>query len=144
MLLVAGTRFVTAQRGAERINHARIIAQQAALNSLQGEKPFILREGYWTGRLRPKQKPKLVQIQLFKHNTYQFWYAVPDPDAQILLNMYDSKGKLIKAVEVKFSDTTHITSLIVTPESTGIYYLRLALGSKTKSPQDWALIYAYK
>jgi len=87
---------------------------------------------------------KLIQQQLFKKNTYQFWLAVDEPDSEVFLNLYDDKGKLVETKAVKYPAGKHVVSLVITPSATGVYYLRLALSEQTKSTRDWAVIYAYK
>lgn len=138
-LLISITGFVSA----EEINHSKFIAQRAAMESLEGEDPLQLRESWWKGKLEA-EKAKLVQQQLFKKNTYQFWLAVPDPGAEVLLNLYDSKGELLETEKRSYSIGKNVTSLIVTPEATGTYYLRLALSRDSPTPQEWAMIYAFK
>ena len=60
------------------IDEVKLIAQRAAMASLTGERPFILRESSWSGMIDPG-KARLIQLQLFKRNEYHFWMAVPDP-----------------------------------------------------------------
>ena len=128
---------------AGEINHAKFIAQQAALAALEGPEAFTLRESWLKGTMSPGDA-RLVPQQLFKNNAYQFWFAVPDPGAEVLLNIHDGEGRLMEAKTVRFAQKKNVVSMVVTPDATGTYYLRLAVTKETKNAQDWALIYAYK
>ncbi len=123
-------------------NYIKLLAQEAALPSLRGEEKFILRESWWSGNLDPG-KAKLIQVQLFRRNSYQFWIAVPNRNAEPLLNIYDSEGNLVSSEAVTF-DSDNIVSTVIQPEETGVYYLRVSLKTTVEAPQDWAVIYAYR
>lgn len=123
-------------------SYIKLLAQEAALPALQGEDKFILRESWWSGNLQPG-KAKLIQLQLFRRNAYQFWMAVPNRRGEPLLNIYDSDGNLMSAEPVVFQEG-NIVSTVVRPETTGVYYLRVSLKTSIESPQDWAVIYAYR
>lgn len=126
----------------EPLNDVKILAQQAALPSLRGENKFILRESWWSGNIAPG-KAKLIQVQLFRRNEYQFWLAVPNPKAELNLNLYDSEGKLVPS-ETRELEGTHVVSTIVKPELTGVYYVRVSLKTTLDQSQNWAVIYAYR
>ncbi len=126
----------------EPLNDIKILAQQAALNALKGDNKFILRESWWSGNIGPG-KAKLIQVQLFRRNIYQFWLAVPNPNAELNLNIYDSEGKIVPS-EIKSVDGSHVVSTIVKPEMTGVYYVRVSLKTTLDQAQDWAVIYAYR
>lgn len=126
----------------EPLNDIKILAQQAALPSLRGESKFILRESWWSGHISPG-KAKLIQVQLFRRNEYQFWLAVPNPKAELNLNVYDSEGKLVPS-EIREHSGTHVVSTIVKPDLTGVYYVRVSLKTTLDQAQDWAVIYAYR
>jgi hypothetical protein len=128
---------------AEEINHEKLLAQRVALSSLKNPESLILREDWMKGNLKPGEN-KLIPQQLFKNNQYQFWFAVSGIDDEVQLNIYNGDGKLMKAETVRFPPQKNILSIRVTPEATGMYYLRVAVTSSSKSAQDWALIYAYK
>ncbi|MDF1815346.1 MAG: T9SS type A sorting domain-containing protein [Verrucomicrobiales bacterium] len=142
VLIFSALLAVTNGRAGE-INHARFVAQQAALPALEGPDAFTLRESWLKGTLSPGEA-KLVPQQLFKRNSYQFWFAVPDSDAEVLLNIYDGLGRLMETDTVKVPGKSNVISIVVTPKSTGIYYLRLSVSKETEKAQEWALIYAYK
>lgn len=110
--------------------------------ALGGPDALTLRESWLKGTLT-KKKAKLVPQQLFKKNTYQFWFAVPDPEVEVLINIYDGEGKKLTADTEKFSDSRNVVSLKITPEKSGIHYLRLAI-TNTNTAHDWALIYAWR
>lgn len=118
------------------------IAQQAAIPHLSGERPFILRESSWSGQVEPG-KARLIQIQLFKRNDYQFWFAVPDRRAGVLLNLYNGKGELVAGDLVEY-ETSNIVSLVASPSETGIHYLRISMGTSIGDSQPWTVIYAYR
>lgn len=123
-------------------NYIKLLAQEAALPSLRGEEKFILRESWWSGNLEPG-KAKLIQVQLFRRNAYQFWIAVPNRNAEPLINVYDSEGNLVSSEAITF-DSENIVSTLIEPEETGVYYLRVSLKTTVEDPQDWAVIYAYR
>ena len=126
----------------KELNDVKLIAQKAAIPSLSGDDKFILRESWWSGSIAPG-KAKLIQVQLFRRNEYQFWLAVPSRDAGVNLNVYDSEGKIIPAKTVPFEES-NLVSIIVEPELTGVYYVRISLKTTIERDQDWAVIYAYR
>lgn len=123
-------------------NYVKLLAQEAALPVLRGGEKFILRESWWSGSLDPG-KAKLIQVQLFRRNSYQFWLAVPSRAAEPLINIYDSDGNLVPSDQIE-SDQTNIVSTVIEPEMTGVYYIRVSLKTTIDSAQDWAVIYAYR
>lgn len=125
-----------------RIDEAKVIAQQAALPKLRGEDGYILRESAWAGELEPG-KARLLQVQLFKRNGYHFWFAVPDQRAAVNLNLYNGNGELVPTTEHRYP-TTNIVGLEISPESTGIYFLRVSLQTNVQEPQSWSVIYAWR
>jgi hypothetical protein len=126
----------------EVIDDIKLTAQQAALSQLTGEHPFILRETGWGGELTPGEA-KLIQMQLFKRNEYQFWFAVANRKAGLNLNVYNASGEIMEADSIVY-DTSNVVSLIVRPEETGVYYVRLSLQTTIDDPQRWSVIYAYR
>lgn len=124
------------------IDDIKLTAQRAALSQLTGERPFILRESSWGGKLKPGEA-KLVQIQLFKRNEYQFWFAVANRKAGLNLNVYNANGEVMETDATTY-DTSNVVSLLVRPEETGVYYVRLSLQTTIEDPQRWSLIYAYR
>ena len=124
------------------LDDVKLTAQQAALAHLKGENPFILRESSWSGMVDPG-KARLIQVQLFKRNEYHFWFAVPDTKAGLNLNIYNGKGDVVKTENIAY-DTPNVVSLIVRPEETGVYYLRISLQTTIAIPQKWSVIYAYR
>lgn len=141
--LVPILQLLSCLSGFADIDHAQKLAQQAAYPSLEGPEPFILRQSFLRGNLEPGAE-KVVTQQLFNKNVYQFWFAVADPGTEVLLNIYDKDGKLLKAKTVTYGSQKNVTSLVFAPEKSGTYYLRLAFGKNSDTPQDWALIYAYR
>lgn len=132
----------TAAEGAPVLDDIKLAAQHAALPFLSGENPFVLRESSWSGTLDPG-KARLIQVQLFLRNEYHFWFAVPDRKAGLNLNIYDGKGEMLKTENLTY-DNSNVVSLIVRPEETGIYYLRVSLQTSIETPQKWSVIYAYR
>jgi len=131
-----------ASQAPEPLNDIKLLAQAAALPSLKGEDKFILRESWWSGNIAPG-KAKLIQVQLFRRNSYRFWLAAPNREAELNLNVYDSEGKLVPTESESFGGT-NIVSITVQPELTGVYYVRLSLKTSLEQSQDWAVIYAYR
>lgn len=138
----SGSSSTEAAETKEPLNDIKLLAQQAALPSLKGENKFILRESWWSGKISPG-KAKLIQVQLFRRNSYQFWLAVPNSEAELNLNIYDSEGNLVPA-ETKKLEGEHIVSIQMKPELTGVYYLRVSLKTTIEQDQEWAVIYAYR
>jgi hypothetical protein len=138
-----GPSAVEVAKRADEFREIKQIANRAALPSLRGEDKFILRESYWNGTLKPG-KAKLIQVQLFRRNEYKFWFAAPERDAELALNIYDSEGQLLEADTGPVQDRPNVVTLTFEPKLTGVYYLRIASKATTKRPQDWAVIYAYR
>jgi hypothetical protein len=145
----AGPAEAEAQERIEPVNLVKLLAQRAALPFLRGDGRFVLRESWWNGRISPGES-KLIQVQLFNRNAYQFWLAVPSRNAAVDLNLYDSEGKLVEA-EYPEVEGSNLVSLLVEPERSGLYYLRVALRADQEdesaarvSEQEWGVIYAYR
>lgn len=126
----------------EEIDPIKLTAQRAALGDLSGENPFFLRESGWAGKIKPGEA-RLVQIQLFRRNEYQFWIAMGDRDAELNLNIYDGDGQIVESKAMEF-DESNIASTRVRPESTGVFYVRVSLKTTIDTPQKWSMIYAYR
>jgi hypothetical protein len=124
------------------LDELKLVAQQAAIPHLGGGNPFILRESTWSGEVEPG-KARLIQVQLFKRNDYHFWVAVPDRKASVNLNLYNGKGELLEAKNLRY-ETPNVASIIASPSETGIYYLRLSLQTTVEEMQPWTVIYAYR
>ncbi len=133
---------VEVARRAQVLNDIKLMAQQAALPSLRGEEKFTLRESWWKGSIAPG-KAKLIQVQLFQRNSYQFWLATPNPSAEMLLNVYNSDGQLVPSDRVEH-EGSNVVSTVVEPDTTGVYYVRVSLKTSIEDAQDWAVIYAYR
>ncbi|MEC5127825.1 hypothetical protein VSU19_13755 [Verrucomicrobiales bacterium BCK34] len=126
----------------EKIDPIKLAAQRAALGDLTGEKPFILRESGWKGTINPGEA-RLVQIQLFRRNEYQFWLAMGDRKSELNLNIYDGEGQKVESEEITY-DETNVVSNRVKPALTGVYYVRISLKTTIEDPQEWSMIYAYR
>ena len=124
------------------IDEVKLIAQRAAMSALTGEKPVTLRESSWSGVIEPG-KARLIQLQLFKRNDYHFWMAVPDRKAGVNLNIYDGKGQIVETENITY-DAGNVAGLIVSPDVTGVYYLRISLQTTVESPQKWSVIYGWR
>lgn len=152
VLMAMGATYVGAQTPAApapgeteeppKVDEVKVIAQRAALPILGGDRPFILRESSWSGEIAPGTA-KLIQLQLFKRNDYHFWLAVPDRRAETGLGLYNGKGEAVKS-EMRHHDDGNVVSLSASPEETGVYYLRISMGTATEEPQRWVVIYAYR
>lgn len=126
----------------ESHGYVKLLAQKAALPSLKGEEKFILRESWWSGNLGPG-KAKIIQLQLYKRNSYKFWLAVPSREGEPLINVYDGEGNLADT-EVSQFDMNNVVAITFRPESTGVYYIRVSLKTTIENAQDWAVIYGYR
>ncbi len=124
------------------IDEVKLIAQRAAMASLTGERPFILRESSWSGMIDPG-KARLIQLQLFKRNEYHFWMAVPDRGAAVNVHIYDGNGEIVEGENIRY-DVGNVAGLIVRPSESGVYYLRISLQTTVTTPQEWSVIYAYR
>lgn len=124
------------------LDDVKLIAEKAALPTLEGKDKFILREQWFSGKIDPGEA-KLLQVQLFRRNSYQFWLAVPNKEAGLNLNLYNSDGEMVETETITF-DSTNVVSTIVETEATGLYYLRISMKMSIDQPQDWALIYGYR
>ena len=118
------------------------IVQRAAIPKLSGERPFILRETTWTGQVEPG-KARLIQLQLFKRNDYQFWFVVPDRQAGLNLHLYNGKGELVEGNRETY-ETPNLVGLTVSAAETGVYYLRISMQTTAEASQPWTVIYAYR
>lgn len=124
------------------LDDVKLLAEKTALPDLEGEEPFILREQWFSGAIEPGNA-KLLQVQLFRRNSYRFWLAVPDAQAVLNLNLYDGDGEIVETESVTY-DSSNVVSMVVEAEATGLYYVRISLHTGIDQQQDWALIYGYR
>jgi hypothetical protein len=124
------------------LNDIKVMAQESALPLLGGDEKFVLRQSWWGGSIYPG-KAKLHPVQLFKGNSYCFWFAVPDRQAELNLNIYNSDGQL---VPTRLSEIggSNIVTLTMSPNVTGMFFVRVSLKRSIDVPQDYAVIYAFR
>lgn len=125
-----------------KLNNIKMMAQDAAVSLLAGDKSFVLRQSWWGGSIDPG-KAKLHPVQLFKRNAYCFLLAVPDKQAELNLNIYDSEGQLVPTRLTEIGGS-NIVTLTMSPSVTGMFFVRVSLKSNIDVPQDYAVIYAFR
>ena len=123
------------------VHDGKSFAIEQAVPKLEIEyNPFILRESWWDGELKPGEV-KIIQHQLYKRNEYWFWLGASLMEAKVNVHIYDSAGNLTDAESFQ---TDNVAGVRVVPEKTGTYYLRIAIESSPVDQTPWALIYAYR
>ena len=124
------------------LDDVKLLAEKVALPDLEGDNPFVLREQWFSGSVKPGNA-KLLQLQLFRRNSYRFWLAVPNENAALSLNLYNSDGEIVETETVTY-DSSNVASMVVEADATGLYYVRISLHTGIDQAQDWAMIYGYR
>lgn len=123
------------------VHDGKSFAIEAALPKLElEENPFILREAWWNGELKPGET-KIVQHQLFKRNEYWFWLGSSIQESKVNLHIYDSEGRLADA---EAWQDKNVAGVRVVPANSGTFYIRVAVEDAAEVPVEWAVIYAYR
>ena len=122
---------------------ARSFAMEVAAPYLG--KGFKLRAERWSGEIKSGEKTP-VKFQLFKGNQYWFWAGASDENAQVKVNVYDSKGKSIALKHIKRKKG--MGGVHVQPSKTGTYVAVVTVNSRASKAAGrkvgWALAYGYK
>ncbi len=123
------------------VHEGKSFAIEAAIPQLElKENPFVLREAWWNGELKAGET-KIIQHQLFKRNDYWFWLGVSQPESKVSIHIYDSEGKLD---ESEAWQDRNVAAARISPKSTGVYYIRVAVESVAEPPAEWAVVYGYR
>jgi hypothetical protein len=123
------------------VHDGKSFAIEAALPNLElSDDPFVLREAWWNGELKPGET-KIVQHQLFKRNEYWFWLGSSILESKVSIHIYDSEGKLADA---EAWAEKNVAGVRVVPQNSGVYYIRVAIDQSDEVPVEWAVIYGYR
>jgi hypothetical protein len=123
------------------VHDGKSFAIEAALPNLElSDDPFVLREAWWNGELKPGET-KIVQHQLFKRNEYWFWLGSSILESKVSIHIYDSEGKLADA---EAWAEKNVAGVRVVPVNSGVYYIRVAIEEAAEEPVEWAVIYGYR
>jgi hypothetical protein len=99
---------------------------------------FKIRDGHWSGTLKPKDKAILMTVNLYAGNQY-FFAMGTQTDAKVALAVYDESGKKV-STETWMDGNKFATS--VAPATSGPYYVSLRLPEG--DPASFCLLYCYK
>ena len=99
---------------------------------------FKIRDGHWSGTLKPKDKATLMTVNLYAGNQY-FFAMGTQADARVALAVYDESGKKV-STETWTDGNKFATS--VAPATSGPYYVSLRLPEG--DPATFCLLYCYK
>jgi hypothetical protein len=99
---------------------------------------FKIRDGHWSGTLKPKDKAILMTVNLYAGNQYFFAMGTQN-DAKVALAVYDETGKKV-STETWTDGNKFATS--VAPATSGPYYVSLRLPEG--DPATFCLLYCYK
>lgn len=99
---------------------------------------FEMRDSNYVSTLS-KEKPLVVQVNLYAGNAYWFSAASASPDSKIALALFDEKGNALKVGQ--FGDGPR-AAINFSPNNSGPYYLRLT--EATDQPSVFCLTYSYK
>ncbi len=99
---------------------------------------YKVRDGSWTGAIQ-KDRPLLLEVNLFAGNEYWFSAASASPAAKLVLSVFDEQGRLLDGET--FSDAGTAAAGIV-PAVSGPVIVRLALAEGDRS--EACLLYSYK
>jgi hypothetical protein len=99
---------------------------------------FKIRDGHWSGTLKPKDKAVLMTVNLYAGNQY-FFAMGTQAEARVALAVYDESGKKV-STETWSDGNKFATS--VAPSTSGPYYVSLRLTEG--DPATFCLLYCYK
>jgi hypothetical protein len=99
---------------------------------------FKMRDGHWTGTLKPKE-PALIAVNLYAGNNYWFSVGAIEPAKKIELSVYDENGQQVTTE--KYNDGERAAAGF-SPANSGQYYVSVALLDGGES--SFCLVYSYK
>lgn len=99
---------------------------------------YKIRDGYWPGEIE-RERPQFLEVNLFAGNEYWFSAAATAPARRIVVSIFDEAGK---PVEFQAYEDGPVAAAGFEPETSGRYFLKLALADGEKAP--FCLIYSYK
>ena len=135
-LVFAGPARIFAAEDSDAETNARITALDIA--GAFSNEGFKIRDGHWSGTLKPKEKAMLMTVNLYAGNQYYFSMGT-EADARVALAVYDETGKKV-STETWTDGNKSATS--VAPSSSGPFSVsfRLVEGE----PATFCLLYSYK
>jgi hypothetical protein len=99
---------------------------------------FKMRDGHWTGTLKPKE-PTLIAVNLYAGNNYWFSVGAIEPAKKIELTVYDENGHPVTTEN--YNDGERAAAGF-SPANSGQYYVSVALLDGGES--SFCLVYSYK
>lgn len=99
---------------------------------------FKMRDGHWTGTLKPKE-PALIAVNLYAGNNYWFSVGAIEPAKKIELTVYDENGHPVTTEN--YNDGERAAAGF-SPVNSGQYYVSVALLDGGES--SFCLVYSYK
>jgi hypothetical protein len=99
---------------------------------------FKMRDGHWTGTLKPKE-PTLIAVNLYAGNNYWFSVGAIEPAKKIGLTVYDENGH--EVTTENYNDGERAAAGF-SPANSGQYYVSVALLDGGES--SYCLVYSYK
>jgi hypothetical protein len=99
---------------------------------------FKMRDGHWTGTLKPKE-PTLIAVNLYAGNNYWFSVGAIEPAKKIGLMVYDENGH--EVTTENYNDGERAAAGF-SPANSGQYYVSVALLDGGES--SFCLVYSYK
>ena len=100
---------------------------------------FKLRDGYWAGQLKPKDRA-VIAVNLYAGN--QYWFSVAaanDKAKQITVDIYDEGGKPMTSESYNEGERA---SAGFSPTTSGQYFVAVSLVDG--EPSTVCLVYSYK
>jgi len=99
---------------------------------------FKIRDGHWNATVS-KEKPALIQVNLYAGNQYWFIVAATGEAKKIAVSVYDENGVL---QESEPYENGHQAAAGFSPDVSGPYYIKVE--ELEGDPAAFCLIYSYK
>ncbi|MBV9672264.1 MAG: hypothetical protein JO076_05490 [Verrucomicrobia bacterium] len=99
---------------------------------------FKIRDGNFSGKIT-KETPAIVAVNLYNGNAYWFTVSSSEKDNRFAVAVFDEKGSPITTQPYQAENRA---AAGFAPESSGLYYVKIALQDGT--PSTFCLIYSYK
>ncbi len=99
---------------------------------------FKIRDGNWSGVIRPKES-QFLQVNLYAGNQYWFSLGATDKAKRLDVAVFDEAGKPVQTQ--KYEDGAKAAAGFA-PDASGPYYVRIQ--ELDGEPATFCLIYSYK
>lgn len=123
----------------EAVNARSLALDLAGAFSNDGYK---IRDGHWTGSLKPGGEGQVLTVNLYAGNQYYFALGAGAKAKKLGLTVFDETGRPVPGAQVYQDADRALVAAGVSPLASGPYFVQVRL--LEGEPSDFCLVYTYK